>query len=73
MTAPFYSVLARPGVLEKVHVGMPVYCSLEHATLVSREKLISEKGLDNEDSAHEFSDDEEEARFKTGLEKGEIK
>lgn len=68
-----YSVIVRPEVFESFKVEDSIYCSPEFVSMVSRDALAAEKGVDADpDSKFDFSDDEQEALHKKGFETGEV-
>lgn len=76
MATPFYVVLLRNDDVD-LEPGAPVYFSPNHIKVVSKELLAQDRGIDvdadvDADASKYFSDDEEERRYKSGLEAGEI-
>lgn len=76
MATPFYVVLLRREDVD-LELGSPVYFSPNHIKVVCKELLVQERGIDADvdadaDAPKYFSDDEEEQRYKSGLEAGEI-
>lgn len=73
VASPLYSVLVRENDFCDLTVGQDLFCSVQHSTIVSKEALVSEKGIDNDlDEGDYYSDDEEERRHKAGLEVGQL-
>lgn len=73
VASPMYSVLVRPALFEGLERGRRLGFSPDFVSLVSKEALVVEKGIDADaGAAPEFSDDEDERMHKKGLETGEI-